>query len=511
VTAARTAFADRFACVGRQLLPLVVIAWLLGGCGTATARDHDKDKLPDSWERQYHFSTTHRSGAADPDRDGLNNLQEYKRRLNPRRADTDGDGLKDGAEVKRYRTNPRNSDTDGDGVKDGDEIRNGTDPRSRDSVHGAPGAGPAPAVGVQGNGSAATPPPSCDADAAPSSLASVLAAAAANTRICMAGGDYGTFSGAQAPGRVTLAPKARAAVTMRLEFKDASNLTLDGLNITSGVIEGSSRDITIVNSTFSGPLRLDGLVNSNVVLDHDAFLNVDADGKTTAPARIALSYASGMHSGVTIQNSLLAGGDADGVQSGVGVNIINNEFRDILEKGGGNHTDAIQLIGAKGSIVRGNYIHDVATGIVAYDGLDHATIEDNVIDLTRRGKRPWGIEVYSDSGSVVRHNTVVHGAHCLFDAACGSIALDRKSGQPPGSGTVVTDNIATSVILNNGSTVAAQKRNLFRTRGGPGNLTGVPTYAGGPAPTAYLGFRLAAGSAGAGDGSDGTDVGIRRG
>ena len=98
---------------------------------------------------------------------------------------------------------------------------------------------------------------------------------------------------------------------------------------------------------------------------------------------------------MTIQNSLLAGGDSDGVQSGVGVNIINNEFRDILEDGP-NHTDSIQLLGARGSVIRGNWLHNNTSGIVAYDSVDQALIEDNVIDLP---DRPWGIELYSDTGS----------------------------------------------------------------------------------------------------------------
>jgi hypothetical protein len=33
-------------------------------------------------------------------------------------------------------------------------------------------------------------------------------------------------------------------------------------------------------------------------------------------------------------------------------------------------------------------------------------VENNVIDI----RRPWGIEWYADSGSTVRHNTVVYHA-----------------------------------------------------------------------------------------------------
>ena len=88
----------------------------------------------DRWERRYHLSTHKRSGKRDPDHDGLRNRREYRLRLNPRRADTDRDGLRDGAEVKRYHTNPRRRDTDRDGLRDGAEVkRYHTNPRRRDT------------------------------------------------------------------------------------------------------------------------------------------------------------------------------------------------------------------------------------------------------------------------------------------------------------------------------------------------------------------------------------------
>ena len=47
--------------------------------------------------------------------------------------DTDGDGLTDWEEVKRYHTDPHLADTDCDGVGDGDEVQNGTDPLNPDT------------------------------------------------------------------------------------------------------------------------------------------------------------------------------------------------------------------------------------------------------------------------------------------------------------------------------------------------------------------------------------------
>ncbi len=61
-------------------------------------------------------------GDADYDKDGLTNSREKEIGTDPRNPDTDGDGLKDGEEVKTYYTNPLLQDTDADGLTDYDEV-----------------------------------------------------------------------------------------------------------------------------------------------------------------------------------------------------------------------------------------------------------------------------------------------------------------------------------------------------------------------------------------------------
>lgn len=69
----------------------------------------------------------------DRDNDGLSNWAEvYVYETDPNRADTDGDGLSDGDEI-RDGLNPRSHDSDGDGLADGDEVLHGTNPRLQDS------------------------------------------------------------------------------------------------------------------------------------------------------------------------------------------------------------------------------------------------------------------------------------------------------------------------------------------------------------------------------------------
>jgi len=66
--------------------------------------------------------------ADDSDNDGLLDTQEAQLGTDPNNSDTDGDGLKDGAEVFVHQTNPVVADTDGGGVNDGDEVSLATNP-----------------------------------------------------------------------------------------------------------------------------------------------------------------------------------------------------------------------------------------------------------------------------------------------------------------------------------------------------------------------------------------------
>lgn len=97
--------------------------------------DSDGDGLPLWWENKYGFDDNDASDAVlDSDNDGLSNLQEYTLKTNPIIADTDGDGLLDGAEVNTHSTSPLEADSDKDGLSDGAEVNeHGTNPLSADS------------------------------------------------------------------------------------------------------------------------------------------------------------------------------------------------------------------------------------------------------------------------------------------------------------------------------------------------------------------------------------------
>ncbi|RMG39304.1 MAG: hypothetical protein D6719_13650 [Candidatus Dadabacteria bacterium] len=57
----------------------------------------------------------------DIEGDGLTNRFESRIRTNPRKPDTDSDGLSDSKEVCNTKTDPNNPDTDGDGIPDGQD------------------------------------------------------------------------------------------------------------------------------------------------------------------------------------------------------------------------------------------------------------------------------------------------------------------------------------------------------------------------------------------------------
>ena len=85
--------------------------------------DEDGDGLPDFWESENALSSNSNDAAADPDGDGLSNLEEFHRKSDPRSQDSDEDGLPDAVETLTGRwsgkndrgTDPQNPDSDGDG------------------------------------------------------------------------------------------------------------------------------------------------------------------------------------------------------------------------------------------------------------------------------------------------------------------------------------------------------------------------------------------------------------
>jgi hypothetical protein len=104
-----------------------------------TLADADNDGIPDIWETQV-FQTD--PNKADTDGDGYSDLTEIKNGFDPldkklnaklKDGDFDKDGLSNQLELL-FGTDPTNVDSDGDGYKDGEEVKAGYDPGSSVAV-----------------------------------------------------------------------------------------------------------------------------------------------------------------------------------------------------------------------------------------------------------------------------------------------------------------------------------------------------------------------------------------
>jgi hypothetical protein len=106
------------------LIAVVGLVVLLAGATPALAKDRNHNKIPDKWEKKYHMSLKKSQAKKDFDHDGLTSINEYRAATNPRRKDTDHDGVRDAGE-----------DRDGDGLVNIAEVRSKTSLRVADTDH----------------------------------------------------------------------------------------------------------------------------------------------------------------------------------------------------------------------------------------------------------------------------------------------------------------------------------------------------------------------------------------
>jgi hypothetical protein len=64
----------------------------------AVAKDRNRDRIPDRWEKQHRLSLKVDQRKMDQDRDGLRNRGEWLSETNPRDRDSDDDGVSDSRE-----------------------------------------------------------------------------------------------------------------------------------------------------------------------------------------------------------------------------------------------------------------------------------------------------------------------------------------------------------------------------------------------------------------------------
>lgn len=84
--------------IGALLVAALGVLALLALPGIAAAKDRNHDHIPDRWEKRHHLSLKVNQARRDQDGDHLRNRAEFLAGDNPRNADTDNDGVKDGEE-----------------------------------------------------------------------------------------------------------------------------------------------------------------------------------------------------------------------------------------------------------------------------------------------------------------------------------------------------------------------------------------------------------------------------
>jgi hypothetical protein len=347
-------------------------------------------------------------------------------------------------------------------------------------------------------------------------VASAAAVAANGSTICLNSGNYGSvnFSGITHTALVTIRSTTGTGAQMSPQINNVDYLRFSSMTLTDVDVTGCSTHVEFVNSAFvanaPGLYFHEGSCGAQALLvDNVSFSNVNLgvnEGR--------LGTEGGLN-GLTIKNSFFGNnGYGDGIQLGGGTNVVigpNNVFDGIsqsyCDSHGGAHCDAIQLYGAgPGLIIKQNWFKNSQTHIMAPDGSNSVTVEDNVFDGTGTSY-PEPVQFGSAVNPIFRHNTVRGFSN-------SAVNFDSKSGSPASSGVVAENNIMQGTGYDttggSGCSSCTFRFNLYSTGSfarGTNNVIGTPLYIGGTGPTTWAGWQLAGGSPGKNAGSDGKDMG----
>jgi hypothetical protein len=345
-----------------------------------------------------------------------------------------------------------------------------------------------------------------------SAIQTAVTNAAAGSTICLAAG---TYSGSLAVNGVnkssdvivTTASGQRDA-TIDITINNSSHIKFQNLTISGFGIAGSSaKNISVLNNTFVGQMSIDtfGNTNAGILIDGNTFDGISACANCQEGRITVGQYPAGTAPvGVTISHNHFGGaGQSDGIQDGAyGVVIKDNVFDGILQVNGyTRHVDSLQLYGQSHTTVTGNYFANFTTAIMAPDGGDTETIDNNVfISPTDGGS---AIQLGHHSYTTFRHN-VVKGTDVHSWVGAGD--------SDPNNHVVMQDNVMINASFVAHDCVSCTTyHNLYNLSGeasGTSSIIGTPIFTGGASPTNHDGYILASNSPGYNNASDGTSRGV---
>ena len=334
----------------------------------------------------------------------------------------------------------------------------------------------------------ARPPARCDRHATPATFAKQLEATQPGQALCLAAGAYGVFTGAAktAPGIIIRGETPATLPAMGLQFRAdpvPSWLTLEGLTIVGGDLNGGATHITLRDSRVTGTLQITpgpGPAHNNAcgacpqmrdaaitIGPRNTFNNIDP-GLNAPEGRLQVNDTGSGPTGLVITSNTFDGGTADGIQASGGTGaftITRNRFTNIVdcrEKShcaDGPHTDALQLTGVGNVRVIDNYFNNDTHGIVAYDGLQPGVVIDgNRFGRIGMGADYWGIVLGGAQSPSILHNRFRRLGPNLTSKAGQTTTDALLRGNVMPGGVVTANGVGGTATLAPGSQRAAQIR-----------------------------------------------------
>jgi hypothetical protein len=184
---------------------------------------------------------------------------------------------------------------------------------------------------------------------------------------------------------LTIRPRGRERVRLQGAYIDqSSHLRLRGLRITGPVLVAGSDHIQLVRNDVSPRGLTVRPGSSHLLIARNRIHDLDYSARDlNGGYAVLLAGGGGGIRDVTVRGNHISGIPIDGIQLTTVTNLVveGNEIEQVRKPPGSDvHSDAIQLLGGTGIVIRSNYIHDTSHGVMNTDNhLEGLTLMNNVI------------------------------------------------------------------------------------------------------------------------------------